>query len=57
MSDAELLTHRETLKQEIAPAIDAEYPKTQAFMAAVVLQKLGRQLGSRARSAPRTPRT
>jgi hypothetical protein len=34
-----------TLKEEIGPAIDAEYPKTQAFMAGVVLQKLGQQLG------------
>jgi hypothetical protein len=34
-----------TLKRDIAPAIEAEYPKTQAFMAAVVLLKLGRQLG------------
>jgi hypothetical protein len=35
----------QTLKQHIGPAIDAEYPRTQAFMAAVVLQKLGRHLG------------
>jgi hypothetical protein len=34
-----------TLKRDVGPAIEAEYPKTQAFMAAVVLQKLGRQLG------------
>jgi hypothetical protein len=34
-----------TLKKEIGPAIEAEYPKTQAFMAAVVAQKLGRQVG------------
>lgn len=34
-----------TLKREIGPAIQAEYPKTQSFMAAVVLEKLGRQLG------------
>ena len=32
------------LRQEIGPAVDAEYPRTQAFMAAVVLEKLGRQL-------------
>ena len=45
MNDADLLLRiAETLKQEIAPAVDSEYPKTQAFMAAVVLQKLGRQL-------------
>jgi hypothetical protein len=34
----------ESLKRDIGPAIEADYPKTQAFMAAVVLQKLGRQL-------------
>jgi hypothetical protein len=45
MNDAELLLRiADTLRQEIAPAVDAEYPKTQAFMAAVVLQKLGRQI-------------
>jgi len=33
-----------TLRHDIGPAVDAEYPKTQAFMAAVVLQKLGREL-------------
>ncbi len=32
------------LRQDIGPAVGAEYPRTQAFMAAVVLQKLGRQL-------------
>lgn len=35
-----------TLRREIGPAIEADYPRTQAFMAAVVLQKLGRQLAS-----------
>ncbi len=45
MNDGDLLLRiAETLKQEIAPAVVAEYPKTQAFMAAVVLQKLGRQI-------------
>lgn len=45
MNDADLLLRiAQTLKNEIGPAIDAEYPKTQAFMAAVVLQKLGREL-------------
>lgn len=34
----------ETLRREIGPAIDLDYPKTQAFMAGAVLQKLGRQL-------------
>ena len=32
------------LRREIGPAVKAEYPRTQAFMAAVVLEKLGRQL-------------
>ena len=34
-----------TLKRDIGPAVTDEFPKTQAFMAGVVLQKLGRQLG------------
>ena len=33
-----------TLKADIGPAVEAAYPKTQAFMAAVVLQKLAGQL-------------
>jgi len=33
-----------TLRRDIGPAVGAAYPRTQAFMAAVVLQKLGRQL-------------
>ena len=33
-----------TLKKEIGPAVGDAYPKTQAFMAAVVLQKLAGQL-------------
>ena len=33
-----------TLKTDIGPAVEAAYPKTQAFMAAVVLQKLAGQL-------------
>jgi hypothetical protein len=33
-----------TLKDEIAPAVAGESPKTQAFMAAVVLERVGRQL-------------
>jgi len=39
-----LLRIASTLKDDIAPAVEAEYPKTQAFMAAVVLQKLGTQI-------------
>ena len=46
MTEGELLLQiAATLKREIGPAIEAEYPKTQAFMAAVVLQKLGGQIG------------
>ncbi len=33
-----------TLKKEIGPAIEEAYPKTQAFMASVVLHKLAGQL-------------
>ena len=33
-----------TLREDIGPALEAEFPKTQAFMAAVVLQKLGREI-------------
>jgi hypothetical protein len=45
MNHGELLQRiASTLKRDVGPAIEAEYPKTQAFMAAVVLQKLGRQL-------------
>ncbi len=45
MTEGELLQRiASTLRQEIGPAIEAEYPKTQAFMAGVVLQKLGQQL-------------
>lgn len=47
MNEAELLTRlSQTLKKQIGPAVEGEYPKTQAFMAAVVLQKLAGQLGS-----------
>lgn len=45
MNPAELLRRlAQTLKQEIAPAVGEAYPKTQAFMASVVLDKLARQL-------------
>lgn len=33
-----------TLRSEIGPAVEEEYPRTQAFLGAVVLQKLARQL-------------
>ncbi len=42
--DALLERIAQTLKKDIGPAVDAAYPKTQAFMAAVVLQKLAGQL-------------
>jgi hypothetical protein len=42
---AELLQRiAKTLRNDVGPAVDAEYPKTQAFMAAVVLEKLSREL-------------
>ncbi len=45
MTESELLQRIAlTMRQEIAPAVGAEYPKTQAFITAVVLEKLGRQL-------------
>jgi hypothetical protein len=33
-----------TLRNEIGPAVEEAYPRTQAFMAAVVLEKLARQV-------------
>lgn len=42
--DALLERLARTLKKEIGPAVEDAYPKTQAFMAAVVLQKLAGQL-------------
>lgn len=45
MSDNSMLDRlAATLKRDIAPAIDDEYAKTQAYMASVVVGKLGRQL-------------
>ena len=45
MTPSELLERLAvTLRSEVGPAIEAEYPRTQAFMSAVVLQKLARQL-------------
>jgi hypothetical protein len=45
MSPDELLKRlATTLKQDIAPAVAGGYPRTQAFMTAVVLQKLAEQL-------------
>lgn len=42
--DALLERIARTLKKEIGPAVEEAYPKTQAFMASVVLQKLAGQL-------------
>ena len=45
MNEADLLTRiAATLRQDIGPAVTDEFAKTQAFMAAVVLQKLAAQL-------------
>ena len=45
MNNGELLSRlASTLRREIGPAIEDDYPKTQAFMASVVLQKLGSQI-------------
>lgn len=42
---AELLARlAATLRSDIGPAIDDEYTRTQAFMAAVILQRIGRQV-------------
>lgn len=50
MTEGELLERiATTLRQDIGPAVADEFPKTQAFMASVVLQKLGRQLDLAAR--------
>ena len=45
MTEGDLLQRiAQILRQEVGPAVGAEYPRTQAFMAAVVLEKLGRHL-------------
>lgn len=45
MNEAELLARlARTLKRTVGPAVEGEYPKTQAYMSAVVLEKLARQL-------------
>lgn len=45
MTPSELLGRlAKTLKEEVGPAVEADYPRTQAFLTAVVLQKLARQL-------------
>ena len=45
-NDELLLRLAQTLKTVIGPAVSADYPKTQAFMAAVVLEKVGRELAA-----------
>ena len=45
MNQADLLTRiAATMRADVGPAVDDEYAKTQAFMAAVVLQKVAREL-------------
>ena len=45
MTPSELLERLAvTFRSEVGPAIEAEYPRTQAFISAVVLQKLARQI-------------
>lgn len=46
MSDPSELLARvaETVRNDIAPAVDEEYARTQAFMASVILQRLSRQV-------------
>ena len=52
MKDVEILSRiSRTLKKDIGPAVEGDYPKTQAFMASVVLEKLAGQLGSAAAHA------
>lgn len=47
MSHSDLLQRiATTLRQDVGPAVDDEYAKTQAFMAAVVLQKVARELAA-----------
>ena len=52
MTEGELLERiAQLLRRDIGPAIESEYARTQAFMAAVVLQKVGVQLALAARHA------
>ena len=47
MTEGDLLQRiAQILKQDIGPAVADEYARTQAFMAAVVLERLGRQLAA-----------
>lgn len=57
MTESELLARlSHTLRKEIGPALTEEYPKTQAFMAAVVTDKLSRQLASQQAHASQATR-
>lgn len=45
LSSGELLARlAETLRADIGPAVEDEYTRTQAFMAAVILERVGRQV-------------
>ena len=52
-NDALLRRIAQTLKKEIAPNVDGEYAKTQAYMASVVLEKLAGEIGAAANNASR----
>ena len=44
LDDYELLSRlADTVRAQIAPAVDEEYARTQAFMASVILQRLAKQ--------------
>mgnify|MGYP007025645007 CR=1 FL=1 len=45
MNPSELLTRlSQTLRTDIAPAVGEEYPRTQAFMASVILERLAKHV-------------
>ena len=45
MNEGELLKRlASTIKQQVAPQVAEEFARTQAYMSAVVLEKLGKQL-------------
>lgn len=48
LESAELLERiAATIRNEIAPAVEEEFPKTQAFMASVILHRVAKQLALR----------
>jgi hypothetical protein len=53
--EPELLIGRiaQTLRAEVGPAIEAPYPRTQAFMASVILERVARHVTERASIAVR----